>query len=776
MAVKCRQCGSFPDSALYGSIPEHANDAGFQVVAIPSAANCRSRKQTLLVFMPQSDGENQRELPGSLPGHSSGLLRVHGNIEYDLDYRSNIDTPYAEKDIYQHTIQTYLDITVKDQYPVRLYFTNRFSNSSLFKNFTNLNLQYNPHAFSNSVRVALKNELLKRTRFNDSIRLTKQQLDLATTELLKLEGWKNSPSFFQQELAEKNARVLKSKGVKLPETQVQWQDSITDLRRELPNMNWPGKTDLGDVDFALLDSIKAQQRAGVNNNVAADTLSLAEKLKKNEQLIDSLRKKIQLLQAAYNSQKSKSAVSSNNSAVTANSVRTVAELDSVMRTNHIPDSSMPKGYRTLFAVRSFGVGRNMIDYSELSAKNISVTGVEAEYNPSYYAAVATGVIDYQFRDFIIQRKNAPKQYFTALRYGWGQIEGNHVIATYYTGSRQLYNSSTVLPGTVTPSSRVMGVTVEGNYMINATTALTAEVAKSSLPYYNNGGTNPHSAAGVTRLGDRSNEAYSIKINSLVRATGTRLSAFYKKYGVNFQSFSFLTTGTEQHAWMLKAEQSFFNKRLTITGAIKENDYNNPLVATNYQSNTVFKSIQATWRMRKWPVISVGYFPSEQLTKLSDSAYAQNLFYTFVANISHFYKVGEVQTASSLVYTQFYNKATDSNFVYFNTRNILLNETVFLKRFTLQGSASIATNSSYNLYTLENDVQYTVNSWLRIGGGGKYNRQTVIEKVQWGYKAEAMVNIKKLGGIQLMYDKGFIPGPDKKLVPNNIGRVSYFKIF
>lgn len=777
---------ALPDSVLYSSIPDFARDSAYEIAPVTSRQVCRNKSQLYLVFKPEEDREVRFEsLPynrGYALAPAPGWLKIHGNILYNLDYRSNIDTPYVEKDIYQHTIQTYLDITVKDQYPVRLYFTNRFSNSSLFRNFTNLNMQFNPHEFSNKVKLAIRRELARRLQLQDSLALTKMLLDKKTGELVTLEKWKTSPAVLQRMVMEREAAERKNKGVLPVINTDQWKDSLDALENAFRTKGLPGKPGLDELNDAVLDSIRSTRlplSVNKTDTVKTAVKSILFALQENQAKIDSLRKQVAALEQTYRRQKSQAEASvpgtSNNAAI--NQITNVQELDRTLKAYHIADSSLPKGYRTLFAVKSFGIGRNMIDYSELSAKNVSVTGIQAEYNPSYYAAFATGVVDYQFRDFIIARRNAPKQYFTALRAGLGQRDGNHIILTYYTGSRQLYNSSTTVDsGATIPNSRLMGFTIEGNYKINATTSLTGEWAKSSLPYYSNRNGNSHLLSGVMAFNDRSNEAYAIKLNTIIAPTSTRLTAFYKKYGANFQSFSFFTTGTEQQAWMVKADQPFFQKRLTITGSIRENDYNNPLVPTNYKSNTVFKSIQATWRMRKWPVISVGYFPSEQLTKLSDEVYSQNLFYTLVANLSHFYKIKSVQTSTSIVYTQFYNKSADSGFVYFNTKNLMLNQTVFLQRFTLQAGASMATNSDYNLYTLENDVQYTCASWLRFGGGLKYNKQTVYNNIQMGYKTEAEITIKKIGSLQLMYDKGFIPGANKQLVSNNIGRVSYFKIF
>jgi hypothetical protein len=55
-------------------------------------------------------------------------------------------------------------------------------------------------------------------------------------------------------------------------------------------------------------------------------------------------------------------------------------------------------------------------------------------------------------------------------------------------------------------------------------------------------------------------------------------------------------------------------------------------------------------------------------------------------------------------TRFYNRQVDSNFVYFNSTNLLLNHTVFIGKFTLNGGLSSATNQDYALYGADGGVQ------------------------------------------------------------------------
>jgi hypothetical protein len=370
-----------------------------------------------------------------------------------------------------------------------------------------------------------------------------------------------------------------------------------------------------------------------------------------------------------------------------------------------------------------------------------------------------------------------------LRYGRGLKDGNNIIFTWFGGRRQLYNAGTVdtssLGGiqTQTPSSGLMGFTLEGTYRLTKNIMLTAEVAKSSYPVYARDSSGKTSLPSqMLEMSNRHNEAYSLKADGFFPKTQTTVRGTLKRLGANFQSFSTFTDGSAQTAWSVNLQQLFFKRQLTLALGANTNDFSNPFIGSQYKSTTVFKSVQATWRRNRWPVISVGYFPSSQITKLGDGQYQENLFYTLTGNVTHSYRVNNLMMNSALVYTQFYNRSTDSGFVYFNTKNLLLSHTVFWQQFTLQGNASGAFNQDYKLYTLEGKALYNINKYLMIGGGLKYNRQTVFNIEQLGYSAETMVQIPKIGQIQFSAEKGFIPGMNKQLVPNNTGRATYFKTF
>lgn len=703
---------------------------------VPQRKGCKSFVMTPIwiydytpVVLEHSPAEKQEK------AKHTPFLQVHGNVLYNVNYYSNIDTPYNEQNVYQHTIQTYLDILVKGQYPVRVYLTNRFSNSSLFRNFSDFNFSYTNTQFNQMIREQVRRRFLASMPSPKSLDSLQHLLDTTILKLRGMELWIKNPALLQR-MVEERERALKEKLMGKADT------LITQAKPEL------------------------------------DSLPLADEYARRKQQADSLRNRIATLQQSLKTAYLHSKSDINRISRAIEQADNPSRLKAVMEELHLEDTILPKGYKPLMAIRSFSLGRSVVNYSELSVKNISVNGVQSEYNPGSYYAVAAGKVDYRFRDFIVKSPGQSGQFLTVLRYGRGFKDGNNIILTYFNGRRQLYNANTTDTQQVKmPSTALMGITIEGNYRLTENITLTGEIAKSSMPGYAGDSTSKNNLPSqMVQFSNRTNEAYAIKVNAYFPATQTRIRGTYKHLGINYQSFSIFTDGTAQTTWNASVNQLFFHRQLDVTIGANTNDFSNPLIGSNYKSTTVFKSIQATLRKKYWPVVSLGYFPSSQVTKLGDGHYTENLFYTLVGNVTHTYRVKQLMMNSTIVYTQFYNRATDSGFVYFNTKNLLLSQAFFWQQFTLQANAAAAINQEYRLYTLEGKGVYTINKYISAGAGMKYNRQTNYNIQQYGYSVELTLNIPKLGQIQFSADKGFIPGPDKRLITNNTGRATYFKTF
>jgi len=694
------------------------------------------------------------------------IFSLHGNVVYELYYQSNADTPYVQRDVYQHTLQTSLVLTYKDKYPLRINFTTRKGNSSLFRNLTDFNLQFTNRDFRDMVlKKAAGYDWGKYTQQRDlenqRLRIEQKQL-----ELDQLKGWSTDPGNLQK-LIEAREHVYYAR----------IRDSLARVKSVKAGnvLVWNGPN---RGALQLPDSIV--NRTG-RNKARADSLLMAlnDRYEKAGRRIDSLEEELAVLQASYDqhihSYGDKRAALMD---VLTHS-RNNKELAENLKGMNLPDSILPKGYKQLLAIKSVGIGRTIVNHSELTAKNISILGVQAEYNPSYYIAFATGKVDYRFRDFIYN-DNRSNQYLNLMRVGWGMTEGNNVILSYYTGRKQVYNYSTA-DGINTDSTsleqHIMGFSLEGKWQIGLNNSITGEVARSTFPSYARLGSDHSSSLGTLfGMGNHSNEAYSVKGTSYIPYTGMKIEAMYKMMGANFQSFSLYTTGSSQTAWSVKVDQPFFKQQLMVTVGVRKNDYNTNYRQMNFSSNAVFKSMQATLRMKKWPVLSLGYFPSTQLTRLSDKSYAENNFYTLSGSLSHFYQLRGMSMSTVLTYTQFYNKQEDSTFLYYNSRNIQLMHNILLCGFTIGGGGSIATTPDYDLYSADGNLQYKVNRWLELGGGLKYNWQTAYNIRQVGYSGNARVVIPKVGEIAVYVEKAFIPSVERRLVSSNNGRVTYTKTF
>ncbi|SFW81872.1 hypothetical protein [Chitinophaga sancti] len=702
------------------------------------------------------------------------FLKVHGNVMYDYYYQSGLDTPYQQKDIYQHTVQTYLDLTIREQYPVRVAFTTARGNSTLFRDITGINMQYTNRDFKNLLYDKLQNWDGYQVGELQRLQLEKNRLNAKSLEFYQLKDWLSSPAQLQR-LVEAKERKLYGRKDTLPGIGF---DSLF-RRPAMPSMgdisSKPGKPSMPGIpslpEMPSLDILlryKGHLRDSTVNHPPADT-SFENYYAARQHQLDTLQERLRIMDSTYHVHEAQMANLKGNIIEKLMSSKNNQELNQHLNELNLPDTVLPKGYKTLLAIRSIGLGRTLADYSELTAKGISITGVQAEFNPSYYVAVAAGTIDYRFRNYVVN-SGAPSQYLALIRGGYGMKEGNHLFFTYYMGKKQLYNLNASADSASKPNYHIQGLALEGRWQIAKNTYMTGEIAKSSYPYYQQSG---HSMLSMI---DHSNEAWSMSANSLITQTGTKLAAVYKVMGAGFQSFSLYTTGSKQIAWTVRVDQPFFKQQLLVTASVRRNDYTSQYQQADYKSNTIFKSIQATLRIKHYPVLSVGYYPSSQLTKLSDGTYMESTFYTMVGTLSHFYKVHHVMMNTMLSYTRFYNKQDDSSFVYYNTKNLLLNHTMFLGKFTIQGTGQAAMNGDYDLYGGDGNVLYKVKSWLDIGGGIKYSYQTVYELRNVGYTGTMRVAIPYMGQIELMADKGFIPGAERRLVSNNTGRITYTKTF
>ncbi|MES2773898.1 MAG: hypothetical protein V4722_06920 [Bacteroidota bacterium] len=773
------------------------------------------------------------------------FLQLHGNIAYTFDYRSRLDTPFAATNLQQHNEQVYADASIKGRYPFRIILNSRQSNSPFFKNYTDINVQFNGYGFKQNLRNELADawsqklqkaaapvnyEMLvakeqqayeQAKRWVESSMRTQEivaEKEIIYAKVLTLEREQNrvnqvirnamedASTDRLQQLARESARqaitksitdqkiqlkhfidsvLAKQKNKLKPDSATQRQilakeKSLVSLKDSLEKLTDNRSMGGSELLSNRTDSLVSVKKTLLNlRDSALAEMALPgdaeKKLTAAKKALDSLRNNMTAAQRGLDSVKNdiQTQVAAFTNAV--QKARSVKELNALAK--NAGTNGLGSFDKQLLAITQFGIGRATVNYSDLTVNNISLSGVNVEYNPSIYLAFATGTVDYLFRDFIVRPLQLPKQNLLLGRFGWGDKDNRTIIITSYTGSKNRFGGNVGNPVSteaVANNTRLFGYSIEARYKLDDYTNFSFEAAKSSTPYTLNGD-RAKSLSRAFSFTDRNNEAWTAKFSKDLPAMQSNLNVFYRKVGAHFQSYSLFTSGNRQEAWGIKWKQYLFQKRLALTGQVRKNGFDNPLVSNTYNSSVVFKSLQAVMRIKKWPMISLGYMPGSQLTKNTDGTLSENIYQTLTANLFYTYTAVRRQMSSSLLYTRFYNRGTDTGFVYYNARNIMMNHHMDFGWWRSQTDVQYAAQPNLNYWTFQQQADLQIGKSVGAGVGAKNYRLTN-GTGYWGMQMQVSIQLQKLGTLQMQYDKGYLPNGIGQLASNDWGRLSWVRIF
>lgn len=665
----------------------------------------------------------------SLAANARFLDISGGSVSYAMNYRSIIDTPYAEKNILQHNVSGAVNFLLAGFMPLQLTYLIRRSNSEIFRNIHDLQLSLDPGGLKKSMLNQFRNQLDQYAgNLEDS--LTGKLLDLKSQDLKLTGDWLKN-HFQLQRLIEAN-EILK-----------------------VPGITYASGLSI-DENMVREDSLKKE---------AEKFISLYKQI---EGEYSALQRQTDSLKIVYEEAQSKANRLRQLAREDINTYASYLDWRSKISDQDIAAADLPKGYKRLLAVRSFSLGRTPLNYSELTVKNISINGINVEYNSWYYAAFAAGSVDFRFRDFAIGANRQP-QYLVMGRAGIGNLDKNYFILSALRGRKQLFAARANTFGASVIDLKVFSA--EAKWRISRDSYLTGEVGQSIGPDFRN---NDPVDGRQYKSSDHSNKAAAIKFYTYYPKTRSRFEAFYKYAGANYQSFSSFQTNSSQKAWYIKGEQNLFGKLLKLSASVRSNDFSNPYIIQHYRNSSVFKSFNATIRKRKWPVLSMGYMPISQFTKLDDQL-MEYRFQSLNANIYHYYTVRGTQTASTLMFNKFYNHSGDSGFVYYNASNIYWGQNIFLNGVVANISVSDTRNGQFQSQVFDESIQMNIGklSTLLIGAKvNNFNRQ----QVKVGGYMNASIRIWKNDRLYVFYERGFLPGFGKRLVRNDVASIQFIKVF
>lgn len=713
------------------------------------------------------------------------LFSIHGNVSYDYFYRSRIDTPINQQNFQQHTERVYLDILVKEKYPLKVNFTSRQSNSPYFRDFIDVNFNFDKYTYNKNLKQQLLDKLkaqVPQYKFPD-LASAEAALKKYQTALDKAKNWLEDPATLQKIIEEREKLYYqRMKEARDSVSRLTFQNSIADSISKINTSltALPGKVKA--VQNKITDSLNR-----VKENILSKKTVIADAVKakadsvaapftafyeKQRARLDSLQKAVVKYKAKVDSIKTE--VQKDITGIRQKIYKATNEkqLRKLAEENGIPIDKKTKLEKQLAAIKTLSIGRSVLNYTELTTQNITVSGINIEYNPSYYAAFAAGKIDYRFRDFYTHKARQNNQYIIMGRFGLGDINHAAIIFSYFTGRKN--NNNYGYRDSASSTVNLMGYSVETIFRKDENTFLSAEFAKSTKPVIGNFSANKQSSS-LLRFSDQSNMGVNFKAQTIIPETHTKLSGFYRKTGENFQSFSLFSYNTNQTAWLARADQSFFKDRITLTGMLRRNDFTNPFTDKTYKTSTVFKSILLNVRLRRYPTISIGYYPGTQLYMIDKQTIRESAYYIFNGSVGYSYIIKGLQMNSMAVYNKYMSEATDSGFVPYQGINVYASQAIRFPKLQLQGGYIYTKQSLLQFTTLEATADYSLRNWLKVGAGLKYNK--VKEGADyWGQNIQIRTEFKKWGGLQLQYEKSYLPTFTQKLAPVEIGRLSYYRRF
>lgn len=705
------------------------------------------------------------------------LITIHGNISYDFFYRSKIDTPFIQQNLQQHTERVWLDVLIKERYPFKVGFTARQSNSPFFRNVFNMNLNFDKYSFNKIQKQDLINKLNTMQGKNAGLKM----IDSSLKEKIKLYGdlksMVNGPEALQR-IIEERERLLYNKQP-APMVSPDYPSQVIPVYHKI-------KLNNGQFIFVKKDSLviakketvssEADSLKGLKNKMQfsqADSSFTALFKNRKDELV-KLEKSI--AQLKHQSDSLKNSITQNISKVKQLIYKAADanELEKIAKENGISDGKNEKLGNFLSNIRSLGIGRTMVDYTELTAQNVMLTGINIEYNPSYYAAFAAGNIDYGFRDFFGRGIKQRNQHLLLGRVGWGDKDKHAVILTVFNGRKNNYGGLLAADSN-NNTTPIFGYAVEGIFKKNETTFFSVEVAKTTKSTQTATQTTPAKPNNLFKFSDDTNVGFNIKAQTAIPKTDTRLSGFFRKTGEAFQSFSLFTYNTNQQSWQLRADQSFLKRKINLTGMLRQNDFTNPLTDKTFKTSTVFKSIQINIRVPHWPTVNAGYYPGSQFYIIDNNTIRENAYYILNGSVLHAYRFMDIAMNTSILYNHYFNQASDSGFVLYKGVNYILSHSLHFKKLQIEGSYSYNKQTELNYSTIDANGDYSLGTFLRLGGGIKYNH---VQQGQgyWGVSTRIAADFKKLGALQLHFEKSYLPTIRQTLYPVEIGRVSWYKKF
>ncbi len=324
-----------------------------------------------------------------------------------------------------------------------------------------------------------------------------------------------------------------------------------------------------------------------------------------------------------------------------------------------------------------GIGTNYPMYTDLSLSGIAVRGVDVEWNPGkFYLAFCTGSVlnpipQYHpfdpFRSIDSTQSTAPiyARELSAFRIGYGSKSSNYFILSFLKAKDDPSSLNIPVNDSVSsPSSPQESIVADVEWLstfFDGRLSLGAECAVSlfssdvtSSEVNIDLDTNNAIVAFLKRqiqirISSFWDWATSANAKISIPETGTRLSAVVRRVGAGYRSLGLLNQRSDYIRLDLRADQSFFQRQLSIGGFYRD-DHDNLLDWKRATTSIVAYGVTLGLNPRNLPFLRLTYSPYVQKNNaLGDSIGQQNTTTMLSTTLGYGYRLIGASHSTTISY-------------------------------------------------------------------------------------------------------------------------------
>ncbi len=665
-------------------------------------------------------------------------------------------------------------IIVKETYPVSLRV--RYNDARPFQldNQYEVNISFDERNF----RQLLQDKI--RAKITDDFSLQQKKLiakyDTLFREYSQHKQYLASPVYAQKAFEDKMKAAANERMPEIPSVDdlkngvPTVPKSINDLakNKQLLNSSLP-KVPGVNRPSGKLDSLKgkADSLMAKGDSLIAKIVSkketLQEKLERKRDSLEAMVQKAEDSIAGIKRKYQRTIDSVNNEMA---QLKNPEELQEYARKKQLLDSLEKPGLPSLLMKSSIRFGKFIMNQSELTINNIFMSGASIKYGNERFIMISGGAYDFAFRGLFNFRNDTSRSRMTTVFATKIGIERGRDLTAL-----NIYSGRKVKDASLRSELRtVAGFSVEKRIAFSRNFTGAFEVAKSTTRETIAGSKDQEVLKDLfTHFNFKTIGAYG-NLKASFPKTKTDAEVTYKYWGQQFESFNASQYFNPQNSLAAKVSQPFFRRRLFASAGLRYTDFTTAGIASNIHSKTLFVSSNLTLRLKRLPVVSLGYYPGSQLYVVDQQKLYEYFYHILNGTVSHQFNVARLPMQTTFSYNKFFNRYSDS-LVNSSNEAYSIYWTAWKGKFTWMANYSRQDMDSSLLNTVEAGLSYAIDRF-KIGGSLKWNH--VDQATEYGYAANISWAINRFGTISLLYDRSYLPDRSGTFIPVRTAQLQFIK--